>query len=87
MRSRSCLYVELLSNFIFVVSNAIQTIDNYVRHLIIYCLNCIRRNEIKFDIRATYKLGQKLAEKASKDLKHVALTNFATQNFKREHAS
>ena len=27
---------------ILVASNAIQTIDNEVNHLIIYCLNCIR---------------------------------------------
>ena len=29
---------------IFVASNAIQTIDNQGSHLIIYCLNCIRRD-------------------------------------------
>ena len=29
---------------ILVASNAIQTIDNEVNHLIIYCLNCIQRN-------------------------------------------
>ena len=29
---------------ISVASNAIQTIDNEVNHLIIYCLNCIRRD-------------------------------------------
>ena len=29
---------------ILVTSNAIQTIDNEVNHLIIYCLNCIRRD-------------------------------------------
>ena len=37
---------------ISVASNAIQTIDNEVNHLIIYCLNCIRR-----DRNATYKTG------------------------------
>ena len=29
---------------ISVASNAIQTIDNEVNHLITYCLNCIRRD-------------------------------------------
>ena len=29
---------------ISVASNAIQTMDNEVNHLIIYCLNCIRRD-------------------------------------------
>ncbi len=29
---------------ISVASNAIQTIDNETAYLIIYCLNCIRRN-------------------------------------------
>ena len=37
---------------ISVASNAIQTKDNEVNHLIIYCLNCIRR-----DGNATYKTG------------------------------
>ena len=37
---------------ILVASNAIQTIDNEMIHLIIYCLNCIRR-----DRNATYKTG------------------------------
>ena len=27
-----------------VASNAIQTIDNEMLHLVIYCLNCIRRD-------------------------------------------
>ena len=39
---------------ISVASNAIQTIDNEMIHLIIYCLNCIRR-----DWNATYKTGLK----------------------------
>ena len=29
---------------ILIASNAIQTIDNEVNHLVIYCLNCIRRD-------------------------------------------
>ena len=37
---------------ILVASNAIQTIDNEMIHLIIYCLNCIRR-----DRNATFKTG------------------------------
>ena len=37
---------------ISVASNAIQTIDNEMIHLIIHCLNCIRR-----DRNATYKTG------------------------------
>ena len=37
---------------ISVASNAIQTIDNEVKHLIIYCLNCFRR-----DWTSTYKTG------------------------------
>ena len=40
---------------IFVASNAIQTIDNEVSHLIIYCLNCIR-----CDGNSTSKTGLKL---------------------------
>ena len=39
---------------ISVASNAIQTINNEVNHLIIYCLNCIR-----CDGNATYKTGLK----------------------------
>ena len=30
---------------VLVVSNAFQIIDNKVSHLVIYCLNCIRRDE------------------------------------------
>ena len=30
---------------LYVVSNAIQAIDNATAYLIIYCLNCIRRDE------------------------------------------
>ena len=37
---------------IFVVSNAIQTIDNETAHLIIYCLNCIRHGG-----NSTYETG------------------------------
>ena len=37
------------------MSNAIQTTDNEMSHLIIYCLNCIRR-----DWNATYKTGLRL---------------------------
>ncbi len=37
---------------IFIASNAIQTIDNETAYLIIYCLNCIRR-----DGDSTYKTG------------------------------
>ena len=38
---------------ISVVSNAIQTKDNEAKHLIIYCLNCIRHGR-----NATYEPGQ-----------------------------
>ena len=38
---------------ISVASNAIQTIDNETAYLIIYCLNCIRR-----DGNSTYKTRQ-----------------------------
>ena len=37
-----------------VASNAVQTIDDETAHLIIYCLNCIRRDE-----NSTYKTGLK----------------------------
>ncbi len=35
-----------------VASNAIQAIDNETAYLVIYCLNCIRRDE-----NLTYKIG------------------------------
>ena len=41
-------FIRLIS----VASNAIQTIDNKMIHLIIHCLNCIRR-----DRNATNKTG------------------------------
>ena len=48
------LNMELLAKdrflrWISVASNAIETIDNETAYLIIYCSNCIRRDE-KFDV-------------------------------------
>ena len=48
-RLKPVLHVEFS-----VVSNAIQTIDKETAYLIIYCLNCIRR-----DRNSTYKTGLK----------------------------
>ena len=54
-----CLSVQLNSGPFYtsssVASNAIQTIDNQTAYLIIYCLNCIRR-----DVNSTYKTGLKV---------------------------
>ena len=45
---------------ISVASNTIRTIDNEMIHLIIHCLNCIRR-----DRNATYKTGRRNITNAS----------------------
>ena len=47
------LRAALITRFgrrISVMSNAIQTIDNKLTSLIIYCLNCIRSMRRKFDV-------------------------------------
>ncbi len=49
------IFIEDKARFIrrtFVVSNAIQTIDNETAYLIIYCLNCIRHGG-----NSTYETG------------------------------
>ena len=55
MMKRLVRYKACFVRRISVASNAIQTIVNELRHLIIYCLNCIRR-----DWNATYKTGLSL---------------------------
>ena len=39
---------------VLVVSNAFQIIDNKVSHLVIYCLNCIRRDENTMSSKLAY---------------------------------
>ncbi len=54
---------------IFVVSNAIQTIDNETAYPMIYCLNCIRHDE-----NSTHETGQndnEILRPEILDAKHV----------------
>ena len=64
-----CKYKAWFRRRISVASNAIQTIDNEVSHLIIYCLNCIRR-----DGNSTSKMGLSTSiETEGNTIGHVAL--------------